>query len=219
MNGVTSPDVAKPGTPSRAEDHGLGVEAVAVQFRYAFVIDDEGLKVLDVTVPSAPRVIPGAVMPLAGARGLNLARTYAYLAAGPGGLVLVDIERPEKPRLEQAFTAGGTIGDARDVKIGMTNGSVFAYVADGTNGLRVIQLVSANDTAGAYGFKPAADADSRGHVPDARDRPSPFRVASTATAQWTRPATSSPSSEGGARAPSTFPSSSACISGTARSTR
>jgi len=27
-------------------------------------------------------------------------------------------------------------------------------VADGTNGLRVIQLVSANDTAGAYGFSP-----------------------------------------------------------------
>jgi hypothetical protein len=36
----------------------------------------------------------------------------------------------------------------------MTNASVFAYVADGRNGLRVVQLVSANATAGAFGFSP-----------------------------------------------------------------
>jgi hypothetical protein len=36
----------------------------------------------------------------------------------------------------------------------MTNASVFAYVADGRNGLRVLQLVSANRTAGAFGFSP-----------------------------------------------------------------
>jgi hypothetical protein len=36
----------------------------------------------------------------------------------------------------------------------MTNGSAFAYVADGRNGLRVVQVISANDTPGAYGFSP-----------------------------------------------------------------
>ena len=36
----------------------------------------------------------------------------------------------------------------------MTNASVFAYVADGQNGLRVLQLVSANETPGAFGFSP-----------------------------------------------------------------
>ena len=36
----------------------------------------------------------------------------------------------------------------------MTNGSAFAYVADGKNGLRVVQIISANDTPGAYGFSP-----------------------------------------------------------------
>ena len=36
----------------------------------------------------------------------------------------------------------------------MTNGSAFAYVADGRNGLRVVQVISANDTPGAYGFTP-----------------------------------------------------------------
>jgi hypothetical protein len=38
--------------------------------------------------------------------------------------------------------------DAHDVKLGVTNGSVFAYVADGKNGLRVLQVISANDTPG-----------------------------------------------------------------------
>jgi hypothetical protein len=127
---------------------------VAVQLRYAFVLDEDGLKVVDVTRPAAPRVVAGAAIALPGARGLYLARTYAYVAAGAKGLAIVDIERPEQPRLDQTFDAGGAIDDARDVKIGMTNGSAFAYLADGKNGLRVVQLVSANDTPGAYGFSP-----------------------------------------------------------------
>jgi hypothetical protein len=52
------------------------------------------------------------------------------------------------------WNADGAIDDARDVKLGATNGSIFAYVADGKNGLRVVELISANDTPGAYGFSP-----------------------------------------------------------------
>jgi hypothetical protein len=128
--------------------------AVAVQFRYAFVLDSDGLKVVDVTFPSSPRAVEGAVVPLPDARAIYLARTYAYVAAGSQGLAIVDVERPERPRLEEVWNAGGAINDANDVKIGMTNGSAFAYVADGKNGLRVVQLISANDTPGAYGFSP-----------------------------------------------------------------
>jgi hypothetical protein len=46
------------------------------------------------------------------------------------------------------------LNDVRDAKVAMTNASLFAYVADGRNGLRVIQLVSANDNANAFGFSP-----------------------------------------------------------------
>jgi hypothetical protein len=83
-----------------------------------------------------------------------VARTYAYVASGSQGLTIVDVERPEQPRVDQRFTADGALNDARDVKVAMTNASVFAYVADGGNGLRVVQLVSANATAGAFGFSP-----------------------------------------------------------------
>jgi hypothetical protein len=140
--------IAQVGAPLR-EPH-----AVAVQFRYAFVLDAEGLKVVDITAPDKPRVVEGARVPLEHAHGLYLARTYAYVAAGPQGLAIVDIKAPERPRLDQTFNAGGTINDAHDVKIGATNGSIFAYVADGENGLRVIDVISANDTPGAYGFSP-----------------------------------------------------------------
>jgi len=128
--------------------------AVAVQFRYAFVLDLDGLKVVDITSPDKPRVVEGAHVPLPHAHGIYLARTYAYVAAGPQGLAIVDIKAPERPRLDQTFNAGGAINDAHDVKVGATNGSIFAYVADGKNGLRVLDIISANDTPGAYGFSP-----------------------------------------------------------------
>jgi hypothetical protein len=88
------------------------------------------------------------------AKGLYIARTYAYVASGSKGLTIVDIEKPEQPRVDQTFDAGGALNDARDVKVAMTNASVFAYIADGRNGLRVVQLVSGNRTAGSLGFSP-----------------------------------------------------------------
>lgn len=66
----------------------------------------------------------------------------------------MDVEQPEQPRLDQVFTADGALNDTHDVKVGMTNASLFAYVADGRNGLRVLQLFSPEDTPGHYGFSP-----------------------------------------------------------------
>jgi hypothetical protein len=83
-----------------------------------------------------------------------VARTYAYVAAGGAGLAVVDVLRPESPRLDQVFDADGKIDDAHDVKIGMTNASLFAYVADGRNGLRIVQLTSPDATPGYLGFSP-----------------------------------------------------------------
>ena len=84
---------------------------VAIQFRHAFVMDRQGLKVLDVTSLAHPRPVPGALAPLEDARNIYAARTYAYVALGKQGLVIVDVERPEHPRIEQVFTAGGEISD------------------------------------------------------------------------------------------------------------
>jgi hypothetical protein len=127
--------------------------ASALQFRYLFVTTAHGLQVVDVTRTAAPRLLD-AVVPLADARRVYLARTYAYVAAGHEGLAIVDIERPEAPRLQQRFDAEGRIDDAQDVVVATTNASLFAYVANGRHGLAVLQLTSPESQPRFYGFSP-----------------------------------------------------------------
>jgi hypothetical protein len=126
--------------------------SVTVQFRYAFVTDQEGLKVLEVTNPREPKVV--AQVPIANAHKVYVARTYAYVAAGPQGLVIVDVERPDHPFIDQTYNADGKLNNTMDVKVASTDVSLFAYVADGKNGLRVLQLTSPETTPGYLGFSP-----------------------------------------------------------------
>jgi hypothetical protein len=128
---------------------------IAVQFRYAFLVDRGGLKVLDVTDLSQPVVVPGARVPFRDARNIYVARTYAYVSAGQHGLAIVDVERPDHPALDQFFTANGQLNDVNDVKIDMVAASAYAFVADGKNGLRVLEIVSPwDDPAHFSGFSP-----------------------------------------------------------------
>src|SRR3546814_10083582 len=50
--------------------------ASAIQFRYLWVTDAEGLKLFDVTKLTDPVAVPSATVPLADARRIYLARTY-----------------------------------------------------------------------------------------------------------------------------------------------
>ncbi len=140
---------AEIGAPFLNDAHGL-----AVQFRYAFVVDRDGLKVLDITNLAKPVPVNGALVQLPDARNVYVARTYAYVSGGRQGLVLVDIEHPEQPRIDQVFNANGAMNDVNDVKIGMVSATAFAFVADGRNGLRVLELLSPVDTPGYSGFSP-----------------------------------------------------------------
>jgi hypothetical protein len=126
-------------------------KSVQVQFRYAFVCDKSGVRVLDVTDLARPRL--AGALPLPEAHGIYLARTYAYVAGGKEGLIIVDIENPRQPKIEQVYNAHGAIDDLHDVKLGITYVSEFAYLADGKNGLRVVQLTTP-DTPGNFGFSP-----------------------------------------------------------------
>ncbi len=127
---------------------------VSIQFRYAFVTDDDGLKVLDITEPSRPVPIPKALVRLNNAGRFYVARTYAYVANGLEGLAIIDVENPERPRIDQMFNASGALNDTRAVQVGAVNASMFALVADGRNGLRVVQLISPDTVPGAQGFSP-----------------------------------------------------------------
>lgn len=149
--GLVVVDIEKPLQPKITGEAGLtDPRGIAIQFRYAFAVDREGLKVLNSTDLAHPKLV--ASLPLEDARNIYVARSYAYVAGGRQGLVIVDVERPEHPRIDQ--TLGGEIDDTRDVKIGMTAASAFAYLADGKNGLRVVQLFSPDDTPNYLGFSP-----------------------------------------------------------------
>ena len=129
--------------------------ATAVQFRYLWVTTRNGLELMDVTNMARPQPVPGGTVPLTDARRIYLARTYAYVAAKSEGLVIVDITRPLAPRIYQKYTANGQLNDAEDVIVATTNASLFAYVADGRNGLKVLQLTSPESQRNFYGFSPA----------------------------------------------------------------
>jgi len=126
------------------------ITSIAVQFRYAFVTDARGLHTIDITDPAQPRI--AATIPIQDARNVYVARTYAYVAGGKEGLIIVDVENPEKPFIDQVFHED--LHDVYDVKVASTNASAFAYVADGEHGLKILQLTSPDWTPGYAGFSP-----------------------------------------------------------------
>jgi hypothetical protein len=67
--------------------------------------------------------------------------------------VILDIEKPDQPRVDQVYNAKGCINDLNDVKLGITYVSEFAYLADGKNGMRIVQLTGPH-TPGNTGFSP-----------------------------------------------------------------
>jgi hypothetical protein len=156
-SGLQVVDVSSPRSPKWVAAVGspqiVGGRSVAIQFRYAFVTDREGVKVVDITDPTRPRAT-GATIPLADARGIYLERTYGYVAAGREGLVILDIENPERPSVVEKFGADGQLNDATAVTIGSVNASTFAFVADGKNGLRIVRLIEPGATPGHLGFSP-----------------------------------------------------------------
>ena len=131
-----------------------GAHSVAIQFRYLFVTDKTGLRIFDITQHTEPREAAQGRLALRSARRISLSRTYAFIAGGGDGLVIVDIENPESPVLLESFDGEGRIKDANDVVIGSTNASLFAYVADGRDGLYVVQLTAPDTQPNFYGFSP-----------------------------------------------------------------
>lgn len=129
--------------------------ASAIQFRYLWVTDAEGLKLFDVTNLRNPVAVPSGTVPLANARKVYLARTYAYVAAKQDGLVIVNITRPQAPVIYLKETFGGRMTDVEDVMVATTNASLIGYVADGRNGVKVLQMTSPDSQRNFYGFSPA----------------------------------------------------------------
>ena len=153
--GLVIVNIDEPESPQLAAVITLNdARASALQFRYLFVSDSTGLRVIDVTRPESPVLLEDAAVPMQDAQRIYVARTYAYVAAGHEGLAIVDVWKPEQPHLLRYFNAGGQIRDTRDIVVGATNASLFAYLADGEAGIHVVQLTSPDSQPNFYGFSP-----------------------------------------------------------------
>lgn len=105
--------------------------------------DYDGLQVVDVSIPESP-VIIGSVNPPGIARGIAVAGSTAYVAAGWGlngsGLSTIDVSNPENPVI---IGTTEPIDGAWDVAVAGN----YAYVAARDAGLLVIDI---NPTSGNY---------------------------------------------------------------------
>ncbi|MFZ5562424.1 MAG: LVIVD repeat-containing protein [Thermodesulfobacteriota bacterium] len=117
---------------------------VFVSDGYVYVADgSQGLKIIDPGLPEKNElvvqpVLKGSCVVAGGAgdaMGVFVSGDYAYVAAGSGGLSIIDISKKKAP-VEKAVLGGASISDARAVCV---SGN-YAYVADGANGLRIVDI-------------------------------------------------------------------------------
>jgi len=153
--GLVVVDLADPANPVATAIMPLAdARASAVQFRYLWVTDADGLKLFDITDLRQPIARPQGTVALDDARKLYIARTYAYVAGKHEGLVILDVTQPLAPEIYRKETLDGTLNDVEDVVVASTNATLFAYVADGANGMKVLQLTSPDSQPNFYGFSP-----------------------------------------------------------------
>ena len=87
--GLAVVDLDDPKHPRLAAEVPLqDARASAIQFRYLWVSDRDGVKLFDVTNMLAPAPVPSGTIPLADARKMYIARTYLYIAGKAEGLVI-----------------------------------------------------------------------------------------------------------------------------------
>ncbi len=140
--GLAIVDVSDPTKPVRRGTFNPGLsflaQEVAVSANRAFVADTRfGLRVLDISDPDHPVQVGSLVVH--GPESLALAGSLAYLAIGSGMLV-VNISNPSQPALVGSFRSEGY----STRKVAVADGR--AYLADGTNGLLILEKAAGAST-------------------------------------------------------------------------
>ncbi|WP_198000304.1 Calx-beta domain-containing protein [Gimesia alba] len=134
-------DVTDPTNPTSVGSFGVSTPGglaggVKVIGNIAYVTDgNNGLQIVDVSVPATPVQILNVATPGGAAIGLDVVGNFAYVANREGGLQVIDISDP--------FTASivGTL-NTPGIATGVRVVGNFAYVADGTVGLQVVDITN-----------------------------------------------------------------------------
>jgi len=122
-------------TPDRAND-------VAVSGSLAYVADDSGLQVIDVSNPKNPKIISSVEMP-SSASGLTLSGSLVYVADMEGGLQIVDVSNPKNSRIIGSVdTPGAAAGVAVSGSLAYITDWTFEYTENNEhiNNLQIIDI-------------------------------------------------------------------------------
>jgi hypothetical protein len=114
----------------------LYVTGIDVVGDYAYLADAwSGLRIVDISNPSAPIEVGFYDLPGDSATDVVVAGNYAYVARVLNGLWIIDISNPTAP-MEAGFY--DTSGNTRDMAVAGN----YAYVADGDGGLIILGLLT-----------------------------------------------------------------------------
>ena len=113
---------------------------------YAYVASDLGLRIIDVTIPSQAFIVAeldtdvdNGLIP----QGIVVDRGIAYLSSWSGGLLVIDVGNPNAPLLSQSIAT-----DYAFYKLVADPTADLLYVAEGTKGIRVLDIANAGSFAG-----------------------------------------------------------------------
>src|SRR5262249_29180400 len=112
--------------------------ALAVSVERAYVVDGAALRVVDITLPAAPRLL-GSVS-ISGAVDVGVVDNLAVVAAKYAGLEVIDVSEPAGARIVGSTSTGGVSSYATAVIVREHH----AYVVD-HGGLRVVDFHEPNN--------------------------------------------------------------------------
>ncbi len=119
-------------------------EAVQVVGSRTYLVDDEHLRVVDITNPQRMVELGSSPLPPSpsstwtGNISLSVAAGHAYMCAGDRGMFIYDLVDPSHPVLVGQFSEGIFPGGARAVRVVVRDQT--AYLAAGSGGLIILDL-------------------------------------------------------------------------------
>lgn len=125
-------DVTNPKSPREIGALPIASPAVAVDGNYAYLVSNDALEIVDVSLPQTPHQVGQIRLP-SEPRDVVVAWPFAYVANGVAGLQIVNVTDPTSPTRVGRYD---TSGDARGVAVQ----GQYACVADDRSGLVVVDV-------------------------------------------------------------------------------
>ncbi|MCC6782055.1 MAG: hypothetical protein IT457_04355 [Planctomycetes bacterium] len=125
--------IASLALPDEARALALRMDEVRGRATHAFVAGASGsLHVIDTSSPAAPKLVKSVSLDLVEPRAMLCRGDWLYLADGVGGVLVVDVEKPELPRVRAALPTR----DASALDLAWP----WLAVADGAGGLCIVDV-------------------------------------------------------------------------------